>query len=322
MRPRIRASGSFCYNAAMRCRRTLALGVVFALVGATWAVARADESTMPMDVVWIAEGWFTYGARDEDWDFARRLCVSERTPLALRLRGCSEEALFLEELPARRVYLSRYALDRHEVSRAELSRCIAAGACDPPFLQTEHPGLRAPSGPAIGLSWSGAQALCRFRGGRLPSEAEWERGARGDSARRFPWGKFYNEALANHGEPSLSFDPLAGVPSPDDGYTHLAPVAAFSASHSPHGLLQMAGNVWEWTADSFAGVRAQALSVKPRVELDNGRRAVRGGSFRSPAIALRVTHREGRAESRGYVDVGVRCAYDPWRGGARAPEPQ
>jgi formylglycine-generating enzyme required for sulfatase activity len=73
----------------------------------------------------------------------------------------------------------------------------------------------------------------------------------------------------------------------------------------------MAGNVWEWVADSFAGVRAQPLGVNPSVQLDNGVRAVRGGSFRAPAIALRVTHREARAEGRGFVDVGVRCAYDP-----------
>jgi formylglycine-generating enzyme required for sulfatase activity len=298
----------------------LALLAVFgALVGSAPA-ATAGESEALSPVAWIAAGWFTYGATDDDFEYARRLCVRERTALALRLRACASEELLASELPARRVYLSRYGLDRHEVSRAELERCIDGGRCDPPPFQTEHPELTQPLQPAIGLSWSGAKQLCAFRGGRLPSEAEWERAARGDSARHFPWGEYYNEALANHGLPSLSFDPTAGSPSADDGFAYLAPVAAFEASRSPHGLVQMAGNVWEWTADSFVGVRAQPLSVNPLVDLDNGLRSVRGGSFRAPAIALRVTHREGRAEGRGYVDVGVRCAYDALRSGSRASE--
>jgi formylglycine-generating enzyme required for sulfatase activity len=90
---------------------------------------------------------------------------------------------------------------------------------------------------------------------------------------------------------------------------YLAPVWALAAAHGPHGLVQAAGNAWEWTADSFAGVRPQPLAVDPRFSVDSGQRVVRGGSFRSPALALRVTHREARAEGAGFVDVGVRCAY-------------
>jgi len=305
----------------MRPGRAHALCAAYALFGSAAARAQAPEPEQESSVVWIAAGWFSYGASDDDLDFARRLCVSERTELALRLRGCASDELFANELPTRRVYLSRYALDRYEVSRGELERCIAAGVCDPPAFQSQHPALTHASQPAVGLSFSGAQTLCGFRGGRLPTEAEWERGARGDSARHFPWGAFYNGALANHGAPSLSFDPSAGAPSPADGFTYLAPTQAFGEAHSPHGLVQMAGNVWEWTLDSFTGVRAQPASVNPRVELDNGERSVRGGSFRSPALALRVTHREGRAEGRGYVDVGVRCAYEPSRSGSRLLRP-
>jgi len=291
------------------------IGILLALACLRTALTSAEvrppggPGAARSDRVSIAAGWFTFGASEEDMEQARRLCVNERIPLALRLRGCSSDELLEDELPARRVYLASYALDRHEASRAELAACVDAGACDPPSIVSEHPGLSAPSHPAVGLSWLAARALCTFRGGRLPSEAEWERGARGDSGHRFPWGNFYNPALANHGVPSLSFDPRAGAVSAEDGYPYLAPVTAYAQAKSPHGLLQMAGNVWEWTADSFVGVRAQPLSVGPEVQLDNGLRTVRGGSFRTPALALRVTHREGRAEGRGFVDVGVRCAY-------------
>lgn len=306
-------------------RRALLVPFVWLGLVAPCRVAPAQsadlEPAAPPDTQWIAAGWFTFGATEEDLQQARRLCVSERIPLALRLRGCASEELFASELPARRVYLSRYGIDRYEVSQEELLRCVDAGACDPSSYATQEPGLTHPSQPAIGLSFALASALCRFRGGRLPTEAEWERAARGDSGRRFPWGSFWNPGLANHGAPSLSFDPSAGAPSSDDGYGFLAPSIAFEASASPHGVVQMAGNVWEWTLDSFSPMRAQPLSVDPQVQLDNGQRVVRGGSFRSPATALRVTHREGRPETRGFVDVGARCVYDFPRSGSRLTEP-
>lgn len=317
-----RASRRVCYNGRMRALATLRWFALLCVLpcAAPFGPLRAEDEEPLSTVVWIAAGAFTYGASDDDLDFARRLCVRERAPLALRLRGCAGEELFANELPGRRVHLSRYGIDRFEVSRAELDRCIDAGECDAPTFQTRHPELSAADAPAIGLSWAGAQRLCRYRGGRLPSEAEWERAARGDSGRHFPWGSFHHPGLANQGAPSLSFDPSAGAPSREDGYAYLAPVAAFADSRSPHGLVQTAGNVWEWTLDSFAGVRAQPPSVNPRVELDNGLRVVRGGSFRTPAIALRTTHREGRSEGRGYVDVGVRCAYDALRSGSAASQ--
>lgn len=295
----------------MRSRPVAWLAVTAALLAPVRAAAEQVEVVdASAAIVWIAAGWFTFGASEPDLEAARRLCVRERVPRALRLGGCASEALLASELPRRRVFLPTYGVDRYEVSRAEHARCVIAGACDPARRDGEHPGLVGESHPVTGLSWGAALALCRFRGGRLPTEAEWERAARGDSARRFPWGTLYNEGLANHGVPSAP-DPLVGEPSEaEDGYAWLAPIDAYTASQSPHGIVQMAGNVWEWTADSFAGARVDPLSVSPSTQRDNGLRTVRGGSFRSPALALRVTHREGRPEHRGFVDVGVRCAYD------------
>jgi formylglycine-generating enzyme required for sulfatase activity len=162
----------------------------------------------------------------------------------------------------------------------------------------------------VGISHAQAEEVCQHRGGRLPSEAEWERAARGDSARRFPWGSFHNERLANQGGPAASVEPGEGEPSPRDGYPFLAPIWAFERARSPHGLAQMAGNVWEWTSDAYAPRAQQSQTVDPRELRANGLWVVRGGSFRAPAFALRVTHREPRPEGAGFVDVGVRCAYD------------
>jgi iron(II)-dependent oxidoreductase len=285
----------------------------------TLPVAHALPDNTP-DVVWIAAGWFTFGADEDDLEQARRLCVRERARAGLRLHPCASEAAFADELPARRVFLSSFGIDRREVSQAEHTRCVRAGDCDPPSYVTEHPGLRGDDLPVVGLSYAQAEALCRARGGRLPTEAEWEGAVRGDSARRFPWGAFYNPALANHGQPASVVEIEAGEPSDRDGYAYLAPVWAFMTARGPHGLVQAAGNAWEWTADSFAGVRPQPPAVDPSLALDNGERVVRGGSFRSPALALRVTHREARAEREGYPDVGVRCAYS-LRSGSSARKP-
>lgn len=267
------------------------------------------ESPAP-DRVYLAAGWFTMGASNDDVTYARRLCVSERATTGVGLRGCGSEELFASETPSRRVYLGAFALDRHEVSRAEHEACIDSGVCEVPELDIQHPGLVGPEQPASAMRWTAARALCRQRGGRLPTEAEWERAARGDSARRFPWGSAYNPRLANHGEPNLSFDPSGGRPSSGDGYAFAADVGAFAASASPDGLVQMAGNVWEWTADAFAPLSAQGARVDPLQTVGGGQRVVRGGSFRTPAFTLRVSHREGREQERGHSDVGVRCAYD------------
>ncbi len=287
---------------------------IFAALGlsivALWLSVSADEARADgRSLAYIAGGWFTMGSDAPDLDYARRLCVSERMPSALRLRGCASEELFGNETPARRVFVSAFAIDRYEVSRADYNECMLAGPCEPPMLETQHPELSAPNHPIAGITWAQADTYCEFRKGRLPTEAEWERAARGDSARRFPWGRAYNETLANHGAPALALESLDGQPSQEDGVLHLADVRAFAASKSSHGVVQMAGNVWEWTADGYAPLSLQTTRIDPQEPRGTGARVVRGGSFRSPAFSLRVSHREPRPEGSAFVDVGVRCAY-------------
>lgn len=212
------------------------------------------------------------------------------------------------------------------MSRGEYTDCVARGVCTQPVLPSEHPGLSHPRHPITGVSLRQAEEACADRGGRLPTEAEWERAARGDSQRRFPWGSQFNPALANAGAQTPGTGAGQGAVSERDGFSFLAPVDAFAEARSPHGLVQMAGNVWEWTRDAYAQ-DAYALNEAHARLADGattsapGRAAdaegpaaavsvVRGGSFLSPAHALRVTHREPRPSAMGYLDVGVRCAYD------------
>jgi formylglycine-generating enzyme len=252
-------------------------------------------------VVWVPGGWFVRGSDAHDLRQALVLCLFRRD--AVFPGGCAEDD-FADERPARRIWVSAFGMDRTEVSHAQWRRCMRAGACPPPRLSEADPRVSAPRHPVAGITWEEAGQYCRWRGGRLPTEAEWERAARGDTGRQFPWGNRYNDRLANHGRTGERPD---GV----DGYRHAAPVDGFASGASPFGLLQMAGNVWEWTADLY---HPDAYASGPRVDppgpADGVGRVVRGGSWRSAPHMLRVAYRMHRLEDHAFADVGLRCAYD------------
>jgi formylglycine-generating enzyme len=252
-------------------------------------------------VVWIPGGWFVRGSGVSDVRQALVLCLFRRD--AVFPGGCTEED-FADERPARRSWVSSFGLDRTEVSQREWRHCVHAGACPPPRLSEADPRVSDPRHPVAGVTWDEAGAYCRWRRGRLPTEAEWERAARGSSARQFPWGDAYNERLANHGRAG---DRPDGV----DGYRHAAPVDGFVDGASPYGVLQMAGNVWEWTADHYQpDAYGKDVRVDPRGPPEGVGRVVRGGSWRSPPHMMRAAHRDHRLPEQAWADVGVRCAYD------------
>ena len=151
--------------------------------------------------------------------------------------------------------------------------------------------------PVAGITWHEARAFCEWAGGRLPTDAEWERAARGRARRRFPWGRQFNSRLANYGRSPRG-------PDRADGWRYAAPVGSFPDGVSAYGLHDMAGNVFEWTAtpprDSDVGLGADA----------QGYRIIRGGSWSQPPELLRVTAREWFPVAQHRADIGLRCAYD------------
>lgn len=148
--------------------------------------------------------------------------------------------------------------------------------------------------PAVQISHRDAAAFCRWLGLRLPSEEEWEYAARGDDGRRFPWGnetpRQDERRLANFGAVKCC------APDTWDGYGGTAPVASYPNGASPFGLLDMAGNVWEWTSNTFPG-RADYITL-------------RGGGWGNNPYCLRVSYRHGNPPDIGLDMVGVRCAGD------------
>lgn len=266
--------------------------------------ARADTLVLALaGTVTIPSGEFTRGSTPANLRASYALCVQSHLERAGVLE-CNEGA-FEEEAPARRIRLPSYRIDRTEVTQAAYERCVAAGRCVPSRTHAIDGRVVAPEFPVTGVTYDDAVAYCAFASGRLPTEAEWERAARGDEARRlFPWGAVFDDRLANHGG-------MAGRSAEADGARYLARVGSYPAGQSPFGVYDMAGNVWEWTQDRFSpGSYADDLAVAPTGPESGIGRMVRGGSWRSSPVSLRVTARLPVPETEHSPDLGFRCAYD------------
>jgi formylglycine-generating enzyme required for sulfatase activity len=151
-----------------------------------------------------------------------------------------------------------------------------------------------PDHPVVQVSARDAAAFCAWHGLRLPEEAEWEFAARGQDGRRYPWG---NAPPEEDGVRRANFGTVACcAPDASDGFRETAPVGSFPAGASPFGLLDMAGNVWEWTASPFPGRPDQV--------------ALRGGGWGNNPYCLRASYRHGNPPNIGLSMVGFRCAGD------------
>jgi serine/threonine-protein kinase len=224
-----------------------------------------------------------------------------------------------DELPAHSVELEAFWLDKLEVTNGMFALCVQAGACPPPVLPSSNKrpdyfgNPEFQDYPVVHVPWGSAQAYCAWAGRRLPTEAEWERAARGDDFRTWPWG---DEPPSGH---FANFDWLTGDTSR---------VGSYAAGAGPFGALDLAGNVWEWTADIYNGEYYKASPLTdptgPQEAQGNLRRVIRGGSFEDVDTDLRVSNRgyelgpDPRAPFAQPVEragndsfkIGFRCAAD------------
>ncbi len=215
---------------------------------------------------------------------------------ASRVRvGCSEmdRRCRENEVYFRWVEVPDVWMESTEVSNNRYRRCVAAGACSPPADGFRFSVGDRESEPVVGVTWRQARSYARWAGRRLPSEAEWERSARGMELRwRFPWGNARGTGLANVWEGSIQgHGPLAVGSFPATGW----------------GLSDMAGNVWEWCGDRYQhGLKNLPADGSP---LTSGwGRSVRGGSWRRDIDLARVSARSWYEEVYRADDLGFRCA--------------
>lgn len=244
-------------------------------------------------------------------------------PAGSFLRGCNREAIealggvceddpkqfTAPNTPARDIELGEFWIDEHEVTRGAYARCVTAGACSEASggggALLDHGDARL---PVTGVRWAQADAYCRWEGKRLPSEAEWEKAARGTDGRVMPWGN----ALPHCGTANVRVRGAECAQSP----RRQSSVDAFAGDVSPYGVKGMAGNVREWVADwrsADAYARPDALAatvVEQAPSVRTPRRVVRGGYFDSPLPGLTLPVRRGMAPERASAHVGFRCARD------------
>jgi formylglycine-generating enzyme required for sulfatase activity len=235
----------------------------------------------------------------------------------------------VEAMPDHEETTGAFYIEIHEVTNARYARFLAAIAekghatCpkDEPANKDHRPldwGTeaykdRSPGDdyPVCGVDWYDARAYAAWAGKRLPTEAEWEKAARGTDERPLPWGDSWPKSKG-----------ATGIASPDDqgifranwrddadGYLFAAPVGKFPQGASPYGCLDMAGNAWEWTDSEFTlypGHYPYLEKKYPEADRKSWR-IYRGGSFNFSTMDLQTTHRHWGPPTKKELDMGLRC---------------
>jgi formylglycine-generating enzyme required for sulfatase activity len=196
------------------------------------------------------------------------------------LMGSTDDDPYAEddEKPQHAVYLDAFWIDKYEVTNAQYRACVKAGACEEP-RPCDIDDYNAPEQPVVCVSWDDAQDYAAWAGGRLPTEAEWEKAARGTDGRIYPWGNSPPDCnKANYGD-------CAGK---------TLPVGSHPDGASPYGALDMAGNVWEWVADWYdPDYYSQSPGRSPQGPESGDFRVLRGGAFRNDLRGVRCAVRFG-----------------------------
>jgi len=235
----------------------------------------------PEGMVKVPGGEFTMGSNRVDTE-AKAIQYGSRKPW------------FANESPERKVALKAFYIGKTEVSIDDYARFVKATSRKPPV---DWLGGKAPEGkgkyPVTNVSWFDASAYCKWSGGRLPTEEEWEKAARGTDGRLFPWGNEFDLKKVNTlGE-----------------YDGITPVGKFPEGASPYGALDMAGNVQEWTADWYRQYPGNNFEDK-----DYGEKfkVVRGGGWGGMGhytmqVYVTTPFRSIAPPDGAYNDVGFRC---------------
>jgi len=201
------------------------------------------------------------------------------------------DASFDEKL-RRRVYLDAFQIDKFEVTNALYRKFMEATNRESPqyWYDSKWNGLQQ---PVVGVSWDDAWAYCSWAGKRLPTEAEWEKAARGTDGRKYPWGEQWDSSRANSSETKI-------------GKT--VAVGSYSGGVSPYGVHDVAGNVWEWVEDWYdEGLYQHSPDHNPKGSESGQQRVVRGGSWYLNARYSRTSGRLKYLPSARFFTIGFRC---------------
>ncbi len=249
--------------------------MVFLISGAGLVgVLKAEAGEM----ILIPEGPFTMGSSEEDIQWAVKQFNSESLDW------------YRDETPAHSVMVPAFEIDKYEVTMGEYFLFMNATGKPAP-REFENPRLNQPRQPVVSVTWKDARDYCLWAKKRLPTEAEWEKAARGSDARRYPWG---NEPDALN----------ANIRGKGDNFRNTSPGGKFPEGASPYGVMDMSGNVWEWTKDLY--------QPYPGNKYDNdfynkNFKVIKGGSWNSSLDLVRPAVRGNALPDQKKNYIGFRC---------------
>ncbi len=236
----------------------------------------ADEQDNPdIDMITIPAGAFTMGCKGDD---------------------CPDDAK-----PAHKVNLGEFKIDKYEVSLEKYRACVDAGKCPAPadFKDCNWAAQTKEDHPVNCVSWKDADAFCKWQGKRLPTEAEWEKAARGEKNLVYPWGD--QPAECRYAVMDM------GTPGCQKNSTH--EITAKERGQSPYGLFNLIGNVAEWVADWYDDGYSSGEVKNPTGPKSGKERVLRGGSWKgSVQSKLKAYSRDKAAPNAKTPETGIRCA--------------
>lgn len=231
--------------------------------------------------------------------------VSDRDDMTLRYVPAGNftmgsESVFPEEQPVHSVYLDAFWMDRTDITNKMYALCVNAGACSAPggtssFAHSSYYGnSEFDNYPVIHVDWTMANTYCKWAGRQLPTEAQWEKAARGTDGNVYPWG---NNVPSND---LLNYNGVVG---------DTTEVGKYPKGASPYGVLDMAGNVWQWVADWYSDTYYASSPAYNPLGPDSGQdRMLRGGAWYNSGYNIRSAHRYWFHPSYTYYGVGFRCS--------------
>lgn len=255
------------------------------------------------ELVWIPGGEFFMGT--DAGDIPRLLEFAQSWDKNVNADS------FRNQSPRHKVMVGGFWIYKYEVTNEQLDRFVKATGYQPQYGKEGREywdkfteGGKA-NHPAVCVSWNDAMAYCKWAGGRLPTEAEWEYAARGADGRRFPWGNDWSHHNCNYADKNTPFP--HSDKTADDGFQYTAPVGSFPQGASPFGAMDMAGNVWEWCSSLYQPYPYNATDGRENLSGTKGDRVLRGGAWYYRPSDCDAAYRFWLSPDFKHYGIGVRC---------------